>query len=276
VAEASGNAGITTTVMDAAGNTWIETWTVHVANVDDAPSVGEFPGTVPVEHEVETTVSIEVNDPDSTDLQATTNRSWATVDLAAGLVRLTPPTPGFVAVGVTVCDATSCTDRTLDLDVRALADLSIDDISAPAGEYEEGSIVDIAVYVRNSGAVTATLVDVRLTADGTLIGTGEIPLIEPGGLGVVEFSWRVPENGDALVRIEAEVDRSATTDERDESNNVESLPVTTVPAESDQNEGSSSGPEMSGGLVVGGTVFVLVAILGLFAAFAPKRIRKVE
>jgi hypothetical protein len=238
--------------------------------------VGEFPGTVPVEHEVETTVSIEVNDPDSTDLQATTNRSWATVDLAAGLVRLTPPTPGFVAVGVTVCDATSCTDRTLDLDVRALADLSIDDISAPAGDYEEGSIVDIAVYVRNSGAVTATLIDVRLTADGTLIGTGEIPLIEPGGLGVVEFSWRVPENGDALVRIEAEVDRSATTDERDESNNVDSLPVTTVPSQSDQNEESSSGPELSGGLVVGGTVFVLVAILGLFAAFAPKRVRKLE
>ena len=276
VAEASGNADITTTVMDAAGNTWTETWTVHVANVDDAPIVGEFLGTVPVEHEVETTVTIEVNDPDSTDLQATTNRSWATVDLEAGVIRLTPPTPGFVAVGVTVCDATSCTDRTLDLDVRALADLSIDDISAPAGEYEEGSIVDIAVYVRNSGAVTATLVDVRLTADGTLIGTGEIPLIEPGGLGVVEFSWRVPENGDALVRIEAEVDRSATTDERDEYNNVDSLPVTTVPAQTDQNEGSSSGPELSGGLVVGGTVFVLVAILGLFAAFAPKRIRKVE
>ena len=93
---------------------------------------------------------------------------------------------------------------------------------------------------------------------------------------MVEFSWRVPENGDALVRLEAEVDRSATTDERDESNNVESLPVTTVPPQGGQNDGSSSGPELSGGVVVGGTVFVLVAILGLFAAFAPKRIRKVE
>ena len=48
VPEASGNAVITTTVMDAAGNTWSETWTVHVANVDDAPVVAEFPGTVPV------------------------------------------------------------------------------------------------------------------------------------------------------------------------------------------------------------------------------------
>ncbi|MEC8625731.1 MAG: CARDB domain-containing protein, partial [Candidatus Thermoplasmatota archaeon] len=276
VPEASGNAVITTTVMDVAGNTWTETWTIHVANVDDAPVVGEFPGTVPVEHEVETTVSIDVSDVDSTDLQATTNRSWATVDLAAGVVRLTAPTPGYVSVGVTVCDDTSCTDRTLDLDVRALADLSIDDLAVPSAELESGSIVDVVVYVRNSGAVTATLVDVRLTADGELIGTGEIPLIEPGGLGVVEFAWKVPEDGDALIRLEAEVDRSATTDERDESNNLDSLVVTVVEQEGTTDDGQSAGLELSGLTVVGTTVFVLIAIVGLFAAFAPKRIRKIE
>ena len=278
VPEASGNAVITTTVMDAAGNTWMETWTVHVANVDDAPVVAEFLGTVPVEHEVETTVSIDVTDVDSTNLQATTNRSWASVDLAAGVVRLTAPTPGYVSVGVTVCDDTSCTDRTLDLDVRALADLSIDDITVPSAELEAQSIVDVVVYVRNTGAVTATLVDVRLTADGELIGTGEIPLIAPGGLGVVEFAWRVPEDGDALVRLEAEVDRSTTTDERDEFNNLASLIVTIIPGEETSDDGQSAG----GGLalndltVVGLTLFALVAIVGLFAAFAPKRVRKIE
>ncbi len=276
VPEASGNAAITTSVMDAAGNTWTESWTVHVANVDDAPVVGEFLGTVPVEHEVETTVSIEVSDADSTNLQATTNRSWATVDLAAGVVRLTAPTPGYVSVGVTVCDDTSCTDRTLDLDVRALADLSIDDLAAPSDALEAGSIVDVVVYVRNSGAVTATLVDVRLTADGELIGTGEIPLIEPGGLGVVEFAWKVPENGDALIRLEAEVDRSATTDERDESNNLDRLVVTVVEAEGTTDDEPSGGFELSGLTVVGSTLFILIAIVGLFAAFAPKRIRKIE
>ncbi len=278
VPEASGHAVITTTVMDAAGNTWMETWTVHVANVDDAPVVAEFLGTVPVEHEVETTVSIDVTDVDSTNLQATTNRSWASVDLAAGVVRLTAPTPGYVSVGVTVCDDTSCTDRTLDLDVRALADLSIDDITVPSAELEAQSIVDVVVYVRNTGAVTATLVDVRLTADGELIGTGEIPLIAPGGLGVVEFAWRVPEDGDALVRLEAEVDRSTTTDERDEFNNLASLIVTIIPGEETSDDGQSAG----GGLalndltVVGLTLFALVAIVGLFAAFAPKRVRKIE
>ena len=130
--------------------------------------------------------------------------------------------------------------------------------------------------MRNSGAVTATLVDVRLTADGELIGTGEIPLIEPGGLGVVEFAWKVPEDGDALIRLEAEVDRSATTDERDESNNLDSLAVTVVEQEGTTDDGQSDGLELSGLTVVGTTVFVLIAIVGLFAAFAPKRIRKIE
>ena len=193
-------------------------------------------------------------------------------------MRLTAPTPGYVSVGVTVCDDTSCTDRTLDLDVRALADLSIDEIAVPSAELEARSIVDVVVYVRNTGAVTATLVDVRLTADGELIGAGEIPLIEPGGLGVVEFAWRVPEDGDALIRLEAEVDRSATIDERDESNNLDSLIVTVIPGEDTADDGQSSG----GGValndltVVGLTLFALVAIVGLFAAFAPKRVRKIE
>ena len=126
--------------------------------------------------------------------------------------------------------------------------------------------------------MTATLVDVRLTADGELIGAGEIPLIEPGGLGVVEFAWRVPEDGDALIRLEAEVDRSATIDERDESNNLDSLIVTVIPGEDTADDGQSSG----GGValndltVVGLTLFALVAIVGLFAAFAPKRVRKIE
>ncbi|MGB2507067.1 MAG: hypothetical protein ACPIFP_05020, partial [Candidatus Poseidoniaceae archaeon] len=98
----------------------------------------------------------------------------------------------------------------------------------------------------------------------------------PGGLGVVEFAWRVPQDGDALIRLEAEVDRSATTDERDESNNLDSLPVAVVAPEGSTDDDRSSGLELSGLTVVGSTVLVLIAIVGLFAAFAPKRIRKIE
>lgn len=92
----------------------------------------------------------------------------------------------------------------------------------------------------------------------------------------MEFAWKVPEDGDALIRLEAEVDRSATTDERDESNNLDSLAVTVVEPEDTTDDEQSAGIELSGLTVVGSTVFILVAIIGLFAAFAPKRIRKIE
>ena len=72
------------------------------------------------------------------------------------------------------------------------------------------------------------------------------------------------------------MDRSATTDERDESNNLDSLAVTVVEQEGTTDDGQSDGLELSGLTVVGTTVFVLIAIVGLFAAFAPKRIRKIE
>ena len=275
--EASGIASIITTVTDAAGNSWSEGWFVTVLNVDDAPVLSEFPGLVPVEHEVATEVPLQVSDVDSTDLTASTNRSWATVDLDAGVVRVVPPTPGLVAVGVTVCDATSCTERTLDLEVRALADLHIEDILLDgASEPTQGDVVGVTVYVRNSGAVEATLVDVRLLADGALVGTGTIAIIEAGGLGSVTVDWRLSESDDLVVRLDAEVDRGATIDERDEANNLASTVVTVKAAPEPATNGDDGATSPSAGATLGLTVLSLVAILGLFAAFAPKRVRKIE
>jgi hypothetical protein len=275
--EASGIASITTTVTDVAGNSWSEGWSVTVLNVDDSPVLSEFPGVVPVEHEVATEVPLQVTDVDSTELTASTNRSWATVDLDAGVVRVVPPTPGLVAVGVTVCDATSCTARTLDLEVRALADLHIEEILID-GEIEpnQGDVVGVTVYVRNSGAVDATLVDVRLLADGALVGTGTIAIIDAGGLGSVTIDWRIPESDDLVIRIDAEVDRGATIDERDETNNLASTVVTVKAAPEPTSNNGSASAGLSPGATLGMTVLTLVAILGLFAAFAPKRVRKIE
>ena len=57
---------------------------------------------------------------------------------------------------------------------------------------------------------------------------------------------------------------------------IDSLVVTVVEPEETTDDGQSAGLELSGLTVVGTTVFVLIAIVGLFAAFAPKRIRKIE
>ena len=143
-----GNAVITTTVMDAASNTWTETWTVHVANVDDAwvNSRAPFPSSTRWKPRSPSTSATSIHRPASHHQPL-----WATVDLATGgVVRLTALPARLRVRGRHDRDDTR-TDRTLDLDVRALADLNIDDLVAPSAELEAGSIVDIVVYVQESG-----------------------------------------------------------------------------------------------------------------------------
>jgi subtilase family serine protease len=165
----------------------------------------------------------------------------------------------------------------LDLEVRALADLHIEDILLDgASEPTQGDVVGVTVYVRNSGAVEATLVDVRLLADGALVGTGTIAIIDAGGLGSVTVDWRLPESDDLVVRLDAEVDRGATIDERDETNNLASSVVTVKAAPEPASNADDGATSPSAGATLGLTVLSLVAILGLFAAFAPKRVRKIE
>ena len=92
--------------------------------------LGEFPSVVPVEHGYPHRISFELSDSDSfmQDLVVTTNRSWAEVDMSSREIIVDAPTPGFTSVLVTACDETSCVERILDLEVRALAELFIEEI----------------------------------------------------------------------------------------------------------------------------------------------------
>ena len=76
--------------MDPAGNTWSQTFTLLVEPVDDPPVIAEFPSIIPVEHEMETTINMTWSDVDSTSaLTASTNRSWASVDLSGSVLTVT-------------------------------------------------------------------------------------------------------------------------------------------------------------------------------------------
>ena len=125
VPEASGTAQITIRVTDSAGNFWNEVATINVATVDDKPVLEEFPSVVPVEHGFDHSISFGLSDSDTfnEDLVVTTNRSWATVDMSSREIWVNAPTPGFTSVLITACDETSCVERILDLEVRALAEL---------------------------------------------------------------------------------------------------------------------------------------------------------
>ena len=277
VPEASGIAQITVKVTDAAGNYWSEVSTINVVTVDDEPVLGEFPSVVPVEHGYPHRISFELSDSDSfmQDLVVTTNRSWAEVDMSSREIIVDAPTPGFTSVLVTACDETSCVERILDLEVRALAELFIEEIRID-DDIRAGDIFEVKVFVRNSGQVSATMIGVRCSADGQSFGTGTIQMLSPGQMGSVICDMQAP-NGDDSIIIEAEVDRGTNIDEVDETNNIRS--ETVAIGEALQETAST---EDDDSFEVGQTTVYVIAgvillmIIALFGFLAPPKIKKLE
>ncbi len=277
VPEASGIAEVTTTVTDSAGNFWSEESTFNVANVNDLPVLEEFPGVVPVEHGYTHNVSFRLSDVDTfnQNLVVTTNRSWASVDMENRQLIIDAPTPGFTSVLVTACDESNCVERVLDLEVRALAELYVEEIRIDE-EVRSGEIFEVKVFVRNSGQVQASMIGVRCTADGQSFGSGTIQLLQPGQMGSVICDMQAPADDDSLL-IEAEVDRGTSIDEVNEDNNVESILVTIGDAikdtsRSDDDSSISIGP--SAVYIAAGLILAFIA--AVFVALAPPKIKKLE
>lgn len=277
IEEASGTAQIITKVTDSAGNYWSETSTFNVANIDDEPVLEEFPSVVPVEHGYQHNVSFELSDIDTfnENLIVTTNRSWATVDMDSRQILVDAPTPGFTSVLITACDESNCVERILDLEVRALAELFIEEIRVNE-DIRAGEIFEVKVFVRNSGQVTATMVGVRCTADGQSFGSGIIQFLEPGQMGSVTCDMQAPYGDDSLL-IEAEVDRGTSIDEVDETNNIESIILAIgepVEQKSKSSDDDSLDIEQSTIYIVAAFILLFIAII--FFALAPPKIKNLE
>jgi hypothetical protein len=278
IPEASGTAQITTTVTDSAGNYWREVSTINVANVDDKPVLNEFPSVVPVEHGYVHNVAFTLADSDSfsQDLTVTTNRSWATVNMADREIVIDAPTPGFVSVLVTACDESSCVERILDLEVRALAELFVEEIRINNDNVRAGDIFEVEVFVRNSGQITATMVGVRCSADGQSFGSGTIQMLTPGQLDSVICDMQAPDGDDSIL-IEAEVDRGTSIDENDETNNIETKVIAISTAiEDPTNSKDDGGMDIGQGSIYAISAGVLFLILALFGLLAPAKVKKIE
>ena len=274
LAEASGQSVIGITVTDPAGNTWSQTFTVDVAPVDDPPVVVEFPPIIPVEHELETVINMTWSDIDSPGLvTASTNRSWATVDLTSNTVKVTPPTVGFHTVLLSVCDQTSCTEREIDLEVMALPDLMVESIDFGTDDITQGDLITMRVLVRNQGQADATMVSVRCQTDQQLIGVQTIAIIQPGELQSVLCDWQVPEDARVL-RFSAVVDRGLEIPEGDETNNAMEELVAINERADVANDGAEGG--IAAGAASIGIVVVALGLLGLIIFMMPPKIKKIE
>jgi subtilase family serine protease len=184
---------------------------------------------------------------------------------------------GFTSVLITACDESSCVERILDLEVRALAELFIEEIRIDNDKIRAGDILEIKIMVRNSGQITATMVGVRCSADGQSFDLGTIQVLQPGQLGSVTCSMQAPYDDDSVL-IEAEVDRGTSIDENDETNNVDSK-VIAISAAIEEDTTSS---QDDGGLGLGPASLyaisagVLLLLLAMFGLLAPAKIKKIE
>ena len=271
--EASGQSTVLVTVSDEAGNTWSEQFQIIVEAVDDPPQIEEFQSLIPVERDTVTVINVSASDVDSNSLTASTNKSWAQIDLSTGQLTVAPPTAGFHSVLISVGDQTSCSTREVDLDVMALAELFIESMSFSETTLVEGDIIAMKVYVRNQGQAEATMVSVRCETDDQLIAVKTIPILRPGELDIVVCDWQIPENS-RVIKFRAVVDRGLEIPEGDETNNI----VEALKAIEERSIGDdvSAGSEISTRTIWVGMIGALLLIVGLFVFFTPDKIRKIE
>ena len=284
LSEQSGSSQITMTVTDAAGNTHTELFNIFVAAVDDAPVLNEFPALVQVEHALETTIPFAWSDVDSstTAISISANRSWVDVDLNAETITLTAPTPGYTSVLLTLCDATSCTERVLDLEVVSLPDLEITDlvigddsngVFVERESAENGQFLKARIYVGNYGYANAEMITIRCTVNGQTADISSIPTLGPGEIAVTECSFQTPIDGEYMV-VDAVVDGGEVIDERNESNNDREASLTLVQPVSSEDQDVDAG--ISTTTIYVGSLIALVLIVAGFTLLAPAKIRKYE
>ena len=272
--EASGQADIGVTVTDPAGNTWEDAFSLVVDAVDDPPVVEEFQSLIPVERELTTVINMTWSDLDSPgQVTASTNRSWATVDLDNSILTVQPQSVGFQSVLVSVCDQTSCTEREVDLDVLALPDLTIESIAFDKEELTQGDIISMRVLVRNQGQADATMVSVRCQSDDQLIDVQTIPIIRPGELQAALCDWQIPPDA-RVIRFNAVVDRGLEIQEGDENNNI--LEELVAIEERVEETSDSTEGVFSAQTAMIGAVLVALALLGLIAFLMPPKIKKIQ
>ena len=253
--------------------TWTDAFTLVVDAVDDRPILEEFQSLIPVERDVPTLINVTWSDVDSTQVTASTNRSWATVDLQANTLSVTPPNVGFHSVLLSLCDQSGCTEREVDLEVMALADLVVESIDFGTDTLTQGDVVSMRVLVRNQGHAEATMVSVRCQTDEQLIGVETIAIINPGELRAVNCDWQIP-NDARVLRFAAVLDRGLEIPEGDENNNE--LEKLMAIVEQPVQDTAGSDDALSSTFLWVGIVGIGLGILAFLKFAMPAKIKKIE
>jgi len=184
------------------------------------------------------------------------------------------PTVGFDSILFSVCDELSCSSRTLDIEVLAMADLIVEDVEF-SNTVKQGEVIEVQVYVRNIGQAEATMISVRCQTDDELVDLDTIPVLQPGQVAIASCQWVVPENKLAT-QFEVLIDRGLNIQEGNEENNewtsLLSIEEKEQPSQNEDDSMLSISPSTSLSIA---TIFIILLII-FFIMFAPAKIKKIE
>jgi len=283
VADASGQSTVSITVLDERQNTWTNSFSVFISEIDDAPEMDELPVELTMELNQPLTIPFSYWDRDtpSSELSIEITPEWAT--FSGGEITFEPTQFGRKTVTIKVTDGVNEIEQTTDLIVTQRADLwvqSIDILNQNTGgsTVSEGNAIEIYVYVRNSGNSIAQPVTIRCSVNGQTFGTPQIAMMSPGDLSsAVCDQWGLLDVQPGEVLLEVEIDWTGDIDETNEVNNVWSGTIVVNPTQSDADETSNADGALS---AYSSYLWVGVVILGLLGIlvfmYGPNQIQKIE
>jgi len=244
--EASGSAEVSVTVYDESGNYWSGSFTVEIQAVNDPPEIVHLPGYLYVELGDSYEITPDLFDPDSSPLDVTTSRTWATIG-ENGSILIEPVEVGEHVLRVSVSDGISEISREITIFVTSKPDLLIESLEIRVGGEEsqslsEGDVIELIGFIRNQGRGSAENVTFYCRIDGILIGTGTIAELGPGDLKMAVCDFQLMETSE-LVTFLMEVDGTDTIDETIEGNNILGVEI---PVET---PGSGTGSNSGGGTI---------------------------
>ena len=270
--DSSGSSMVDVTITDSADNHWIGSFLVDIQPVADPPAIRGLPSTVTVELGETLRIPIEITDPDTEELTTTTSRSWAVIE--DGYLVLTPVVPGSSLLVITVGDGNVYVDTEIDVIVRALPLLIIDDVSSLNDDLNQelppGTLIDLSTTVWNQGEGTAFDIDVSCYVEGILYQTIRIPLIEPNSPSQAICAIPSPtEAGEFTISVEVESKNQVI----DPSSLLEYSIVATVEGQDDESGVLAS--ILSGNNTTIALLIILFSILAGAALYlGPNRVRR--
>ena len=273
--EQSGDTIVTATVTDAAGNFWQQDFTVTVSTLNDAPFFSEaIPTTVVVSLGEVYLLPLSFDDVDSSTLSVDTSYSWAYWNQQDGRLELNPTVAGEYDLQITISDGDLSVVRNVNIEVMATAELSFEEVTVE-GNLSSGNEVEVQVHIRNNGQSNAYFVTVHCKADGDLLKVVTVPEIRSGMVETAICPWVVPMNDDTVL-LEIELDGGDDVFESNPDDNSYSSVLSIEIVSATQPTVVDSSFAVGQATVWGGTIMVLLLLVGLFLMFGPAPIRKIK